>query len=241
MILLNINKKKKNEIIHTIYYADTECDVSGPYHKAYCISYVERGSKDIKTLIGENCLYGFLNILPNNSIVYFHNLGYDAKMFSDFNLTKSIDKGSRVMSQQIKYNDKSITFKDSLSILSMKLSKFPTTFGLECGEKEMFPYNYYTFKKLKYRWGNIKEAGKDELENKWNQEQFEENINKLGIREGDKFDMYEYVKFYCEQDVKILAAGFDKFRRMCLESLQIDIDEVLTAPSLANKYFEREL
>jgi len=53
--------------------------------------------------------------------------------------------------------------------------------------------------------------------------------------------MYEYVKFYCQQDVRILAEGFDKFRNMCLESLQIDIDKVLTAPSLSNKYFEREL
>ena len=107
----------------------------------------------------------------------------------------------------------------------------------------MFPYNYYTFERLKEKWGIIKEAGKDELKNKWNQEQFEENINKLGIKDstGLKFDMIEYVKFYCEQDVRILAEGFDKFRQMCLDELQIDIDEILTAPSLANKYFEREL
>ena len=69
--------------------------------------------------------------LPNNSIVYFHNLGYDAKMFSDFVITNSIDKGSRVMTQQLKYNNKVISFKDSLSILSMKLEKFPATFDLK--------------------------------------------------------------------------------------------------------------
>ena len=164
-------------------------------------------------------------------------------MFSDFVITNSIDKGSRVMTQQLKYNNKVISFKDSLSILSMKLEKFPATFDLKSGEKEMFPYNYYTFERLKEKWGIIKEAGKDELKNKWNQEQFEENINKLGIKDstGLKFDMIEYVKFYCEQDVRILAEGFDKFRQMCLDELQIDIDEILTAPSLANKYFEREL
>ena len=28
---------------------------------------------------------------------------------------------------------------------------------------------------------------------------------------------------------------------MCLEALQIDVNDVLTAPSLANQYFEREI
>ena len=50
--------------------------------------------------------------------------------------------------------------------------------------------------------------------------------------------MSEYVKFYCEQDVNLLSQGFDKFRNMCLKSIEIDIDEVLTASALANKYFE---
>ena len=53
--------------------------------------------------------------------------------------------------------------------------------------------------------------------------------------------MIEYVKFYCNQDVNILAQGFDKFKDMCNEALKINIDEVLTAPSLANKYFEDNL
>ena len=232
-------KKKEKKIEHSFYYADTETDVSGEYHKAFCISYTLRGSNEIKTLIGENCLTKFMDILPNNAVVYFHNLGYDTKMFSDFIITQSIDKGTRTMSQNFKYKGKNIIFKDSLSILSMKLSRFPQTFNLECGEKEMFPYKYYTHERLKSGWGLVEEAGKEEIN--WNQEQFIKNIEKLGLRYCDYFDMYGYVKFYCEQDVRILAAGFDKFRNMCLEALQIDIDEVLTAPSLANKYFEREL
>lgn len=236
------DKEQKEKEMKEYYYADTECDVSGEYHKAFCISYTLRGLNEIKTIIGENCLTDFLNILPNNAVVYFHNLGYDAKMFSDFNLTQSIDKGTKTMNMNINYKGKFITFKDSYSILSMKLAKFPKTFGLKCGEKEMFPYNYYTFERLKNRYGLITEAGKNEK--KWDQKQFEMNIDKLGIRnpyDNNKFDMYEYVKFYCEQDVNLLAQGFDKFREMCLESLQIDIDEVLTAPSLANQYFEREI
>lgn len=234
--------KEKKPIEHTYFYADTETDVSGDCHKAFCISYTQRGSNKIESIIGCTCLYEFLDRLPDNAVVYFHNLGYDAKMFSDFRIQQSIDKGSRTMSQNIKYKGKNVTFKDSLSILSMKLSRFPQTFGLKCGEKEMFPYRYYTFERLNNGLGLISEAGKDELQQNWNQQQFEENLDKLGLRVNEnQFDMKGYVKFYCEQDVRILAAGFDKFRAMCLEALQIDIDEILTAPSLANKYFEREL
>ena len=53
--------------------------------------------------------------------------------------------------------------------------------------------------------------------------------------------MKKYVKFYCNQDVNILSQGFDKFRNDCLKELYLDVDEVLTAPSLANKYFENNL
>ena len=148
------------------------------------------------------------------------------------------------MSQKIKYRGKNIIFKDSLSITGMKLSRFPAAYGLKSGEKEMFPYKYYTIERLHSNVGIISEAGQDELQVQWNQEQFEHNIEKLGLyldEEHKTFDMKEYVKFYCEQDVRILAQGFDKFREMCLNALQIDIDEVLTAPSLANKYFEQNL
>ena len=243
--ILNQPKDKKEKKEDNIYfYADTECDITGDYHIAYCIPYVERGSENIKTIIGENCLEEFLNILPNNAVVYFHNLGYDAKMFSKFDIQSSIDKGTRTMSQKFKYNGKNIIFKDSLSILSMPLAKFPSIFHLKSGEKEMFPYKYYTIERLNKNVGIISEAGNDELKNKWNQEQFEHNIEKLGLyldESHETFNMKEYVKYYCEQDVRILAEGFDKFREMCLNALKIDIDEVLTAPSLANKYFEQNL
>ena len=247
-----IDKKKKKEVEQTYYYADCECDtVSYDYHKAYCISFKERYEKDIHFIYGDDCLEQFLNILPNNVVVYFHNLGYDARMFSQFPISSSIDKGTKTMTQKFNYKDKHITFKDSLSIIPMKLSKFPNAFNLNSGEKEMFPYRYYTFERLKNNVGKISEAGKEEIEDKWKQEQFEENIEKLKLyidEEGkpsptktDYFNMIEYVKFYCNQDVNILAQGFNKFRKMCLEFLKLDCDKTLTAPSLANKYFEQNL
>ena len=64
-----------------------------------------------------------MDILPDNAVVYFHNLGYDVKMFNSFNIINSIDKGKNVYSQKFKYNNKTIIFKDSLAIMSLPIKK----------------------------------------------------------------------------------------------------------------------
>ena len=62
--------------------------------------------------------YKFLEEVPTNSVIYFHNLGYDSKMFGSFDTVQSVDKGTRtIMTQLIKFHSKTIILKDSLSIL----------------------------------------------------------------------------------------------------------------------------
>ena len=240
--------------ISKIYFADTETDTSGPHHVAFCIAYSEQDELDnnfniieenqeINFVFGRDCLTKFLDNLENNSLVYFHNLGYDIRQFNEYIINKECCKNTKVMNAEIIYNGKKIYFKDTLSIVSMKLADFPKSFGLDCGQKEMFPYKYYTFENFEKlnNLGIISEAGKQELKHNWNQKIFEENLNKLGIAKDGKFNMVEYVKFYCCQDVRILKQGFQKFRKMCWESLKIDVNKTLTAPSLANQYFTREI
>ena len=248
------HQEPKETEISKIYFADTETDTSGPHHVAFCIAYSEQDEVDenfniidehqeIKFEFGRNCLTKFLDNIENNSLVYFHNLGYDIRQFNEYIINKECCKNTKVMNAEIIYNDKKIYFKDTLSIVSMKLADFPKSFGLDCGEKEMFPYKYYTFENFEKlnNMGIISEAGKQELKHSWNQKIFEENLNKLGIAADGKFNMVEYVKFYCKQDVRILKQGFQKFRKMCWESLKIDVNKTLTAPSLANQYFTREI
>ena len=245
------------------YYADTETDVSKEYHIPFCISFKQRGQNNIKCFIGANCLDKFLNELPNNSVVYCHNLGYDSRMFSKYSIISSTDKGGKTFKQKLSYNGKNIIFKDSWSLITMKLCDFASNFDLKEGEKEMFPYNYYTMERLigepltedyrllKRNIGVISEAGKNEIEINWNQEQFEKNISNLKLYVNEDgtpsdvktnyFNMSEYVKFYCNQDVNILSQGFDKFHNDCLNELGIDVDEVLTISSLAQKYFDKNL
>ena len=247
-------QENKETEISKIYFADTETDTSGPHHVAFCIAYSEQDELDnnfniidehqeIKFEFGKDCLKRFLDNLENNSLVYFHNLGYDIRQFNEYIINKECCKNTKVMNAEIIYNGKKIYFKDTLSIVSMKLADFPKSFNLDCGQKEMFPYKYYTFENFEKlnNLGIISEAGKQELKHNWNQKIFEENLNKLGIAKDGKFNIVEYVKFYCCQDVRILKQGFQKFRKMCWESLKIDVNKTLTAPSLANQYFTREI
>ena len=248
------HQEPKEDKITKIYFADTETDTSGPHHVAFCIAYSEQDETDenfniidehpkINFEFGRNCLNNFLDKIENNSLVYFHNLGYDIRQFNEYIINKECCKNTKVMNAEIIYKGKKIYFKDTLSIVSMKLADFPKSFNLDCGEKEMFPYKYYTFENFEKlnNLGVISEAGKQELKHNWNQKIFEENLNKLGIAADGKFNMVDYVKFYCCQDVRILKQGFQKFRKMCWESLKIDVNKTLTAPSLANQYFTREI
>ena len=143
------------------------------------------------------------------------------------------------MTQTINYNGKQIIMKDSFSLLTMRLATFPRAFNLKCGDKEMFPYKYYTIDRLKSNKGVIAEAGLNENKNEWNKEQFEANLKKINaINEDGTFDMKKYAEFYCNQDVVILQQGFNKFRELALQDpINLDVDQFVSAPSIANQYF----
>ena len=57
--------------------------------------------------------------LPNHFVVYFHNLAYDACLFSKFNITNSIDKGTRTMSKSFNHNGKHRPLNFALFDLSL--------------------------------------------------------------------------------------------------------------------------
>ena len=225
-----------------IYYADVECDISH-LHEAYCISFMRSTDENPTFYFGRDCLYRFMDDLPDKSVVYFHNLGYDITAFHKFTRIKTIRKGRQYYSAEIIYKKKNIYFKDSYSLISMKLSMFPKMFNLKSGNKEMFPYKYYTFERFESNnnIGLIDEAGNEEIS--WDLDQFKENINSISNCKIDDnhFDMKKYAEFYCNQDVNILKQGFNKFREMCLELLKIDVNQTLTAASLANIYFARKV
>ena len=103
------------------------------------------------------------------------------------------------MKADIKYSGKTLHFKDSLPILSCKLSQLSSMFNIKGIQKEIFPYKYYTLDRLKKNRGVINEAGQNE-DKAWTNadyDLFKSNIDKIpGCRLSDtKFDMWKYATF----------------------------------------------
>ena len=224
------------------YYADFEAstvDSEGrplAQHIPYAVSFTERDSGVMKYKWGEDCVEEFLNELADNSVVYFHNLAYDGRFLAKYGITTAVEKGTKIFSMKLNYNNKSIKLKDSLALVQAPLCRFPSMFNLDAGKKEIYPYKYYTPENVRTNVGNISDAVElDNLE----YDEFVSNIDSIpNCRiDDDHFDMSLYCQFYCNQDVNLLAKGFDVFRNGTLNDFGIDVDECLTAPSLANKFF----
>ena len=233
----------------------------------YSFNCCERLLAKYSMIISEQCSKYNLSRqeLADRSICYFHNLGYDGRFFLKYNLNHVINKGKRFINESIKYNGLILKFKDSYSLLTMKLERFPNTFPSafkdEKIHKEVFPYRYYTYERVekaikahlmseldKLNNKQVKRTGNtgiitealQYIDSKNKQNEFINNLkNIFNINESENtFDMIDYCKFYCMQDVNILMKGFEEFRKICLiYPINIDVHKCLTAPSLANKYF----
>lgn len=222
-----------------IFYFDFECSTDG-IHKAYCVCYSEVDGYD-GSFYGKDCARKFLDMIPNNSLCYAHNLSYDI-CFIISHLDRVCDnpiiKDGRTMSMYGVYHKKLILFKDTYSIISTKLSNFPEMFHLETGVKEVFPYSYYTSENtIENQYGDIVEASLCIPEA--DRDTFFENVSKIAqVDEPGYFDMRKYCEFYCAQDVKILKEGFEYFRKALLEAFELDAYDYVSISSIANRYME---
>ena len=69
-------------------------------------------------------------------------------------------------------------------------------------------------------------------------EQFNQNLKDWDlIRENNTYDCLEYSAKYCLKDCEILAKGYNVFRSMVIDSVSLNVDNILTIPSLSHQYF----
>ena len=235
---LQNKKKSKGVNPQLVFFADTEADVS-EYHRVYQLVCQNFRGDDIRVFNGEDCCEKFLDDLPDNALVYFHFASYDVNFIMKyFKSAEPIKNGGKLITVRGLYNKKHITIRDSYSLITTQLKNFPKMFKLKTGEKEAFPYTYYTVERFTNKVGNIEEAAKHCVD----PQQFLINIDKVKCRLSDtEFDMVQYCEFYCKQDVNILREGFLAFRNLCLDSFEVDVFNVLTAASLANTIMERNI
>lgn len=241
-----------------VFYADFETCTKENKEIAFMVC-VQSINGDIKkTFKGFDCAEQLMEFLPNSSVVYFHNLGFDGRLLMKYGIKNNIMKGSKIITQKHNYKGKQIQFKDSYSIFPQALRTFPASFKKEFSglniQKELFPYRYYSYERLfsgcAYPLdkcaGVISECGNVEkpLWNEDQRKQFKENIDSIpGCKLGDdSFDMLLYCEFYCQQDVNVLRIGFNAFREAALKPpIEMDIFEITTAPALANQYLNNNV
>ena len=189
-----------------------------------------------RSFVGENCAYDMLCSLPQDSILIAHNAKFDYNFLIKYLWKcKEICNGNSLITFTGYFGKNKIQIKDSVKLIPMKLSKFPDAFGLTY-VKEYMPYDLYTSDNIALRYIEY-EAILDYIDNDNDKEIFDENIKKWNLVKDDKVDMIEYARRYCEIDVELLRDGYNIFRKSCISHFNIDVNKILTIPSLADKYF----
>lgn len=189
----------------------------------------------------------------NLFLIYCHNAKYDTCFF-DFDkmyeLNFTIKDGvfyEMKFTYYFQHKPYKFAVRDSLKHLPFALSKFPSKFDMpdKFKQKEIIPYSFYTLENIKKRFCYIEDAVADLRKYKFgcnnsDIEQFTNNIDKWGLRDGELFDIIAYSQKYNELDVKILKQGLKTWRQQVLDFTDnnLDIYHILTSASLAQKYFE---
>ena len=231
---------KQNNFIkkRRIYYADFETDVTVSPHVPYlcCVATKEKDKTFIKTFTGNDIANELLNHLIDESITYFHNLKYDVCFFINtpgwyVDITERNGTVLKVVMQnyignKVDKNNKTLTFKNSYSIIPAPLRDFAQMFQLDV-HKEIMPYRLYTEKNLNKKLIDpllqYYNENKDRLSiNEFHKDclQLMKNINISKSMHHDKIatasdlwriDILKYASFYCMKDCIVLMQGLEKF------------------------------
>jgi len=170
-----------------------------------------------------------------------HNAKYDSRfLIKHFKKCREMNCGSSFISFGGYYKGRRFVIKDSYKLITEPLKNFPNMFGFD-GVKEFMPYKLYTKENIEKRFIDYKYIVDNYIQNKDDLKLFDENIEKWycvhfidGVK---KVDILDYSREYCIIDVEILKKGYEIFRQQCIDNFNIDIDNILTSPSLSYNYF----
>ncbi len=217
----------------------------------------DKGDRIVK--YGLDCGKQLLDELPyENMRMIAHNSSFDARfLIKYFNKFIPLVKGKRFLNISSSYTDdkgvyKDLIIKDSYLLIVAPLRKFGKMFNLE-QDKEVMPYNIYDEDKYRelgyYPFNKAVEVLKWELESKCLKEeevekivkQFKDNVVKWKLMVDDEhFNHMKYSEIYCFMDCEVLREGYNKFRSLIIESLGLDVNNILTSASLSNQFLTNE-
>lgn len=202
-----------------------------------CCTIDNNGNK--RSFVGYNCAYDMLCSLKENTILIAHNAKFDYTFLTKHLWKcKEICNGSAFITFTGYFGNIKIQIKDSLKLIPMRLVEFPKAFKLDY-HKEFMPYDLYTGDNIDLRYIEY-DAVLDYISNDNDKEIFDENIVKWDLVKDDYVDMIKYAQKYCEIDVELLRDGYNIFRDNCISHFNIDVNKILTIPTLADKYLISE-
>lgn len=163
-------------------------------------------------------------------IIFIHNINFDGFLIINYLSTQHFIfdvfiHQTDLYSIKIIHNNKNLIFKCSYKILPLGLTDIAKIF--KAGEKTIFPYKFVNKDNLKYR-GEIPDKGYFNSEQDWLIFKNKHNI----------FDVRYHSLQYCENDVRITLFFIEKLKKI-INSFGIKIENVLSAPSLALKIYEK--
>jgi len=223
-------------------FFDFETETEGVHEPYLCRTIDDEGNEEC--FIGGDCGLKLLESITEDTMLIAHNAGYDYKLLIQYLFSVSvISRGTGLISCQAKYKNKSsatvynIRIKDSYKLISMPLRDFGDCFQLT-QEKEVMPYKIYTKYNLGKRYLRMSDINRIQHFSDDDATQFEANCHKWGLVEGGMVDIIEYSSIYCRIDCEVLRNGYNTFKRWMQETTDLDIDYILTLPSLANQFLQ---
>ena len=242
---------------------DFETITQGSQHYAYSCS-IKNDSVE-KSFRGYDCAGQMLKFICNkykDKEIYLiaHNAGYDFRfLFSLLSPSKLnvIQRGKSLLQAKGLYfhfgTAVSITIQDSYAFIASPLNQFGKMFQLPV-KKEIIPYSLYSklnvdkqfidtetcikFLHIQFECNNIGIA-KDVnyfLKRKLYVREFFKNVSEWKCYKRDKVDILKYNDKYCLMDCIVLWKGWKTFRSWIQEVCDLDIQEYVSIPSLANDY-----
>jgi len=215
-------------------------------HIPYLICAINNKTNKMVNFYGPNCGKQFLNILTENSLLIAHNADYDFRFLIKYLyfIDEIVRDTSFMSAKALYYNfdlkkNINIKIKCSLRMINMALSKFPKCFFTKEEQKkykkEIMPYDLYNSTNIKNKYVDIDYALKY-IQNESDKIEFVNNINSWGLNIDGSFNIIEYSKIYCEMDCILLMKGYNIFRGWMLEITELDINEIISLASLADKF-----
>ena len=214
---------------------ETYTDSNGKHIPYLCC--LLREDSQMLTFYGPECGLEMLQSLSSDTTLIAHNCTYDARFIIQY-LSKLdiISKGERMYSYKGKFYNLNIALKDSFHLIACPLRNFSKMFKLD-SMKEVMPYSVYNEETISNGHVSVDKALSSIDES--DRIQFLDNLTKWDLytnEEKTEYNLIEYSRKYCEIDCVVLKQGYITFREWMLECTGLDIDTILTLPSVGHRY-----